>query len=103
MWAEACPRTADLRNVAGSPDGHDRRGEREPRHGCAGGPDVRDLRRLFDDVQPLGGDSYVALITPFTEQVVRSQIVQISFVASVDLDWIVRIIDGIRWLEDRVA
>ena len=54
-------------------------------------------------IQPIGGNSYVLRVTPFSEQRIQKQIAQLPFIASVDFDWIVRIIDGVRWLEDRVA
>lgn len=54
-------------------------------------------------VEPLGGSSYVVFVTPFSEKRLRDQIARISFVTSADFDWIVRIIDGVSWLEDRIA
>lgn len=55
-------------------------------------------------VDPVSETSYLAQVTPFYEAERQKQIAAAAkFIRAVELDTIVRIIDGIHWVESRVA
>jgi len=64
----------------------------------------RGLEKYASDVKQLAGnDTYLAYIRPFNEPLVMKQIrEEVPFVLRAELDLIVRIIDGVHWVEDRV-
>jgi hypothetical protein len=64
---------------------------------------IAALKTLVVSVKQVTNELYVAQVIPFTEMMVATEIRLLSFVISVELDRIVRIIDGVRWLQTQVA
>jgi len=62
------------------------------------------LADYVTSVEALANGTYVAAVTPFHEQAVAERIqAHVPIVQSVELDRILRVIDGILWQEDRVC
>jgi hypothetical protein len=64
---------------------------------------ARRLKDLVRAVHHIGGTLYSAEVVPFSEKRIAAQVGALPFVRSVELNRIVRIIDGIRWVENRVS